>query len=133
MAEEIAYRFFMTEQAVEQKLKSLGVPKRDHLQFYKRTASGSGFLVDLVAAEKWLDKLRAEGRERVHPYYKKADGKVSISHTINTMLAEGCSNSEIWEFIKKEYDLPNSKKGYVTFIRYKQRLRDAKLAKKGSS
>ena len=129
-------------------LRKMGVNKADYNNFISTPTSGteSGFYVDVVAAEaslkpvkktqdkpkaKTQDKPKAKAKpvvsdEHEEPAETRSTSGKSISKIIQGMILSGMSNQQIWDVMKQQYGLDDSKKYYPAWNRSEMR-RSGKL------
>jgi len=136
-------------------LRKMGIDKANYNKFISTPTSGteSGFYVDVVAAEASLKptkkpqpkqkepkskeptpkaKVKAKSNSTVHDELdaessstKPTSGK-SISKIIQDMILNGMTNQQIWDVLKQQYGLDDSKKYYPAWNRSEMR-RSGKL------
>lgn len=137
-------------------LRKMGINKADYNNFISTPTSGteSGFYVDVVAAEaslkpikKTQSKPQAETQakpkakpkakqkakakpvvsdEHEEPATTRSTSGKSISKIIQGMILKGMSNQQIWDVMKQQYGLDDSKKYYPAWNRSEMR-RSGKL------
>lgn len=111
-------------------LRKIGLQARDYNLFI--TKVGDKFECKLGAATAHLESLKnpkpvaaAEpktkvakaGRRAADPVVEAKPKKMGISATARELILSGKTNQEVWEALKQQFDLDDSKKHYPTWYR----------------
>lgn len=138
-----AIKFYARRDSATTVLRKLGVKPRDYDFFIEKTSDGQ-FVCQIVKAQLHLKALTeaakpAEEKPAFEPKAVKsakskpvkspkpvAAAKSSgISAMARSMIADGYSNQEIWEKLKSEFKLDDSKKHYPTWYRCEMKRKAA--------
>lgn len=139
-----AIKFYTRRDSATTVLRKLGIKPRDYDFFIGKTPDGQ-FACHIVAAQKHLESLieAAKPAEEKPAFEPKAVKSVKpakspkpvaaakssgISAMARSMIADGYSNQEIWEKLKSEFKLDNSKKHYPTWYRCEMKRKAATAA-----
>ena len=111
-------------------LRKIGIQTRDYNLFI--TKVGDKFECKLGAAAAHLESLKnpkpvaaAEpkakvvkaGRRAADPVVEVKPKKMGISATARELILSGKTNQEVWEALKQQFNLDDSKKHYPTWYR----------------
>jgi hypothetical protein len=104
-------------------LRKIGIQARDYNLFI--TKVGDKFECKLGAAAAHLESLKnpkpvATEKPKAKSAKKTAapkEKKLGISATARQLILDGKSNQEVWEALKQQFNLDDSKKHYPTWYR----------------
>ncbi len=111
-------------------LRKLGLQARDYNLFI--TKVGDKFECKLGAAAAHLESLKnpkpevteepkakvvKAGRRAADPVVEAKPKKMGISATARELILSGKTNQEVWEALKQQFNLDDSKKHYPTWYR----------------
>lgn len=99
-------------------LRKIGIQARDYNLFI--TKVGDKFECKLGAAAAHLESLKNPKPAATKATKKTAEPKVKkagISATARELILSGKTNQEVWEVLKQQFDLDDSKKHYPTWYR----------------
>jgi hypothetical protein len=115
-------------------LRKLGLQARDYNLFI--TKVGDKFECNLGAAAAHLESLKTPapkaeakpvaakepkvvkaGRRAIDPVVEAKPKKLGISATARELILSGKTNQEVWETLKQQFNLDDSKKHYPTWYR----------------
>ncbi len=109
-------------------LRKLGLQARDYNLFI--TKVGDKFECKLGAAAAHLESLKnpkpvavkepkvaKAGRRDTDPVVEVKPKKLGISATARELILSGKTNQEVWEALKQQFNLDDSKKHYPTWYR----------------
>ena len=138
-----AIKFYTRRDSATTVLRKLGIKPRDYDFFIEKTSDGQ-FACQIAKAQMHLKSLTeaakpAEEKPAFEPKAVKsvkskstkpvaATKSSGISAMARSMIADGYSNQEIWEKLKSEFKLDDSKKHYPTWYRCEMKRKAAAAA-----
>lgn len=140
-----AIKFYTRRDSATTVLRKLGIKPRDYDLFIEKTSDGQFgcqiakaqmYLKSLVEAAKPAEEKPAFGPKAVKSVKSKSAKPATatkskpsgISAMARSMIADGYSNQEIWEKLKSEFKLDDSKKHYPTWYRCEMKRKAAAAA-----
>lgn len=124
-----AVKFFKTRDSATSLLRKIGIQARDYNFFIEKMTDGR-FACQVAKAEMHLEALKnpepAEepkakvakaGRRAADPVVEVKPKKMGISATARELILSGKTNQEVWEALKQQFNLDDSKKHYPTWYR----------------
>ena len=121
---------YTTRDSATSALRKLGLQARDYNLFI--TKVGDKFECKLGAAAAHLESLKnpkpevteepkvkvvKAGRRAADPVVEVKPKKMGISATARELILAGKTNQEVWEALKQQFNLDDSKKHYPTWYR----------------
>lgn len=107
-------------------LRKMGIHSRDYNAFIEVMTDGK-FACHIARAEMHLESLKqaaakpAKKLDEKPAKTEKKPAKKEAARTVSTaareLIVAGKTNAEVWEVIKKEFDLDDSKKSYPAWYR----------------
>lgn len=120
-----AVKFFKTRDSATSLLRKLGIQARDYSFFIEKMAGGQ-IACQVAKAQMHLESLKnpkpIEAKSTATKTTKKtvepkAAKKIGISATARELILSGKTNQEVWEVLKQQFNLDDSKKHYPTWYR----------------
>lgn len=118
-----AVKIFKSRDSATSLLRKLGINSRDYNLFIEKMTDGQ-FACKVAMAEMHIESLKnpkpvAEAskakvtKKTAEPKAKKT----GISATARELILSGKTNQEVWEVLKQQFNLDDSKKHYPTWYR----------------
>jgi hypothetical protein len=115
---------YKTRDSATSALRKIGIASSDYGRFITKITGGI-VSCDIDAALAYLESLKAT---KVKPSTKKAGKKVvkstvakssesGISATARALILDGKTNQEVWEVLRTQFGLDQSKRHYPTWYR----------------
>lgn len=114
-----AVKFYARRDSATTILRKMGIHSRDYNAFIEVMSDGK-FACHIARAEMHLESLKNPKSAAAKPAKKTAEPKVKktgISATARALILDGKSNQEVWEALKQQFNLDDSKKHYPTWYR----------------
>ncbi len=128
-----AVKFFKTRDSATSLLRKLGIQARDYSFFIEKMTDGQ-IACQVAKAQMYLESLKnpkpaeakvAEpkakvikaGRRAADPVVEAKPKKMGTSATARELILSGKTNQEVWEVLKQQFNLDDSKKHYPTWYR----------------
>lgn len=129
-----AVKFFKTRVSATSLLRKLGIQARDYSFFIEKMTDGQ-IACQVAKAQMHLESLKnhkpaetkvAEepkakvvkaGRCAADPVVEVKPKKMGISATARELILAGKTNQEVWEALKQQFNLDDSKRHYPTWYR----------------
>lgn len=100
-------------------LRKMGIHSRDYNAFIEVMSDGK-FACHIARAEMHLESLKNPKPAATKATKKTAEPKAKktgISATARELILSGKTNQEVWEVLKQQFNLDDSKKHYPTWYR----------------
>jgi hypothetical protein len=126
-----AVKIFKSRDSATSLLRKLGINSRDYNLFIEKMTDGQ-FACKVAMAEMHIESLKnpkpavveepkakvaKAGRRAADPVVQSKPKKMGISATARELILSGKTNQEVWEVLKQQFNLDDSKKHYPTWYR----------------
>jgi len=116
-----AVKIFKSRDSATSLLRKLGINSRDYNFFIEKMTDGQ-FACKVSMAEMHIESLKNPKpvEAKVKTTKKTAEPKAKkagISATARELILSGKTNQEVWEVLKQQFNLDDSKKHYPTWYR----------------
>lgn len=124
-----AVKFFKTRDSATSLLRKIGIQARDYNFFIEKMTDGR-FACQVAKAEMHLESLKnpkpveepkakvaKAGRRAAGPVGEAKVKKVGVSSVARDLILAGKTNQEVWEVLKEQFNLDDSKRHYPTWYR----------------
>jgi hypothetical protein len=98
-------------------LRKIGIQSRDYNLFISKVNGKFECKISLAIAHFESLSNLAKPKAVAKPAPAASTKKTSISATARSLILDGKTNQEVWEIIKSEFNLDDSKKHYPTWYR----------------